>query len=575
MTEGARKGRVELGLAAGGAVVLALLQWWPAFERPLSTGFGDWQMIHHNWEAARIALARFGEWPLWDPFHCGGVTILGNPESQVYSPLFWLSFVTGSVIASKLFVVAHVACALLGMFVLARREYGCGVVAACFAASVWALSGFFAWHGAGGHATFLPFAFAPLVVLCFRRGLHDVRYVVATAALLALTLLEGGTYPFPYLVLLLGLELGRALLIDGPSRARAALVARKLLLLAGLTILLGGVRLLPVVISLADNPRQVESTDSLTLSEVWLMLTAREHPWRFPPHPYVWPEYGTYVGYFVPLLGLAGALACAYRGPRHLLVGVACFGALMLGSPAPWFPWPLLHELPVYDSLRVPSRFAVLFTFYLALLGAVAIELVLTRLRGRGRIATGLAALLLAGQTADVLIVNHDVVDRWRGTPVFAGPPMPAFYMVKERGYHEAYASYPQRNIGTPLCYVGGMDWSVSPALWDGPMPQARVMPEDAGRVLTWNRSTRRLSAEVELRRPATLIWNQNHAPGFETSAGRLRSDRGLIAVDLPAGRATVQVRYAPSWLVPSVSLTVAGLALGAVLLRRRSKLVR
>jgi len=64
----------------GGALLLAALQWFPAFRDPAATGFGDWQMIHHNWEAAYVALARFGEWPLWDPFHCGGVSILGNPD---------------------------------------------------------------------------------------------------------------------------------------------------------------------------------------------------------------------------------------------------------------------------------------------------------------------------------------------------------------------------------------------------------------------------------------------------------------------------------------------------------------
>src|SRR3954468_9808582 len=67
-----------------GALLLATLQWYPAFSDVRATGFGDWQMIHHNWEAAYIAITRFGEWPLWDPFHCGGVSILGNPESQVY-----------------------------------------------------------------------------------------------------------------------------------------------------------------------------------------------------------------------------------------------------------------------------------------------------------------------------------------------------------------------------------------------------------------------------------------------------------------------------------------------------------
>ena len=45
------------------------------------------------------------------------------------------------------------------------------------------------------------------------------------------------------------------------------------------------------------------SSDFLTLRDVLTMLTARDHAWRFPPHPYVWPEYGSYVGW--PVLAFA------------------------------------------------------------------------------------------------------------------------------------------------------------------------------------------------------------------------------------------------------------------------------
>jgi hypothetical protein len=537
-------------------------------------------MVHHNWEAARVAVSRFAEWPLWDPFHCGGVSILGNPETQIYSPLFLLTFALGSVLAIKVFLLIHVTCALLGMYLLARRHYRCTPAPAALAAIAWGLSGFFAWHGAGGHATFLPFAFAPWLVMSFRRGLADIRSMVATAALLALVLVEGGTYPFPYFLLLLGFELSYAWVTSNgriiphsddtaAGQFPAAFNMRNVLWLGLLTGMLGAIRLVPIALSLGHHPRYTVSTDSLALSEVWLMLTAREHGWHFPPHPYVWSEYGTYVGFFVLFLALAGAVLCVKRGQQHLLVGFGLFGLLMLGNVAPFFPWPLLHTALIYDSLQVPSRFAVLFTFYLALIAAIALEQASAAMRKQHRALGALVYLLVAGQFVDMLMVNHKIVDRWHGTPISTDSPAPAFYMVKGEDYYETFASYPQRNIGTPMCYTGSMNWSISPALWTDPSPQTRILPENSGHVLSWDRSANRLWANVELDSPATLIWNQNFAPGFRVNKGRLSESQGRLAVELPAGRHDVEIKYAPRSLGPSVAASALGVVVALVLLRQ------
>ena len=71
----------ERRVALGVSLALALGQWGSAFRTGLRTGFGDWQMVHHNWEAAWVTVTRHGEMPLWDPYHCGGIPLFGNPES--------------------------------------------------------------------------------------------------------------------------------------------------------------------------------------------------------------------------------------------------------------------------------------------------------------------------------------------------------------------------------------------------------------------------------------------------------------------------------------------------------------
>jgi hypothetical protein len=559
----------ELKLAFLASAVLSVIQWFPALRDPSSTGFGDWQMIQHNWEAAFVALARFHEWPLWDPFHCGGVSILRNPESQLYSPWFLLAFPLGTVLAVKLMLLGHVAFGLTGMYWLARRRYRLHAIAAALCAVAWGCSGRFAWDGAGGHATFLPFAYAPWLVYFVHRRRVPAQEVALTAGILVLTLFEGGTYPLPYFGLMLALELILRARRGAPSASVrfAALVA---LLLA----LAGAIRFVPIALALREFPRQVPNSDALTLTDVLQMLTLRRHGWKTPGHPFVWAEYGSYIGWPALLLAALGLLYVLRRGPRHLLIGLALYGLLMLGNFSDYAPFSLLHHFPVYDSLRVPSRFAILFTFYLALLAGHACDRLL-----HPRAAPGFALLLLLAYTSDMMIVTWPIVDRWSEPPLDKAAPAAEFHLVN-RDYYRNYASYPRLNLGTSACYVGGMNWSVSSALWSGARPQLRVVSRRAT-VHGWSKTPHMFKADLDLPEASRVLFNQNFASGFVASVGELVKDHGRLALDLPAGRHTLELSYRPPEFVPSAAASGVGLALigllysGQLSSSRRRKRIR
>jgi hypothetical protein len=551
----------ELWLALLGSGLVALIQWSPAFRSLRATGFGDWQMIHHNWEAAYVSLTRFAEWPLWDPFHCGGVSILRNPESQLYSPLFLLSFATGTVIAIKIMLWAHITCALWGMYWLARARYRLGATASAFCAVAWGCSGRFVWDGAGGHATFLPFAFTPWLVYLAHRRQDQRREIAWLVGLLVLTLCEGGTYPLPYFALLLAIELVLRWqqTAQHGGRARAFVdTARFGLAIALLTGLTGAIRFVPEYLSLLEFPRQMPNNDSVTLAEVLTMLTAREHSWRVAGHPFVWAEYGSYVGWPTLLLAALGLYwAAREAGKRHLLFGLLFYGLLMCGNLGDYSAWSLLHRLPVYDSLRVPTRFAVLFTFYLALLAGHALDRI-ARAARNPRIAQAVLGALWLVNLGDVLLVTLPIIDRWHEQPLDRSTPAESFHLVGGDYYHR-YASYPWLNLGTPTCYSGGMNWLVSNALWLGPQPQVRVQ-DGAGQVLAWGRTPQHVWAELVTTQSARVIFNQNYASGWISNTGALDHDHGRLALTLPAGRQRVELSYRPPEFAACALLSLAGL---------------
>ena len=128
--------------------------------------------------------------------------------------------------------------------------------------------------------------------------------------------------------------------------------------------MLAGARLLPVLRYLREHPRLVPLDDQMTLGEVLRTWTLRMHERAFPGHPYVWDEFADYVGVMPVALLLAGiAVAAVFRRDgetRQRRIDLVLLAGLVwcaLGNIPGASAFGLLHELPIYTSLRVPSRF--------------------------------------------------------------------------------------------------------------------------------------------------------------------------------------------------------------------------
>jgi len=554
--------------------VCATAWWhWP-FTAGDKTGWGDWQYFHHMWEAGRVAVERHGEWPTWDPFHCGGVTLWSNPQAQVYSPLFALSFLFGTTFALKLHVWVHAVVGFAGAYLFARSEGRLSRIASMTTAICFGGAGYFAWHLAGGHSAFAPFYFIPALLLCWRRAEKDLRWSVGVAALMAMTLLDGGVYPFPYFALLLGLD---ALTRLRPKRILG--VVRAGVVSAVLAGLLGAVRLIPILARLEATPRNTPILDGIGATQVLQTLLHQEAPPGWVSH-YGWPEYGAYVGHAVLLLA-AISVPWALRRRPSWVAFAALFGAMAMGKEG--VVWPLLHRLPVFDSLRVPSRFLVVVSFYLALLAGLAVHRMSVRSRRLGypldrRRAPAIAVLALLAAGVPMLAVNGDTIDRWTFPPIQMDEPAEHFHL-STRPYIPEYAQFPQANVGTRRCY-DPMNVRVAPGLVSGDRPQVRIRPTAGAQLHREGRTTSTVWADATLGAGAQLRFNQNFAPGWRSDLGRVDEEQPMLTVvDLPEGRHRVTVRYEAPGAGRALQLFALGATLSILLLlgmtwwrRRRAK---
>lgn len=555
--------RLRHALVWSGMGVLALAFWHSAFARLESTGPFDWQFYIQLWEASRIGIQRFGELPLWNPYQCGGITLWGNPQNPQFSPLFLPALLLGTTVAMKLRLVLLTAIGLMGTYVLARRVYAISPIASLLAAVAWACSGFFSWHIAVGHSSFQGFWLFPWVLYYARRAETDARFCAAAAGVIFFMVLDGATYPLPYLALLLGVDTLVRLALSHDRRERLRIFGA-LAWTGVLALSMAALRVIPTLTTLARLPRNLTDNDFVSVPYTLVMLTARGYTtWRLPPPHFTWPEYGSFVGWVVLVLGVAGLVLCIKRHPS-LTVGAVVFFLCMLGSAAPFLPWPWLKRLPVLESLRIPARFVVLFTLHLGLMAGVSLDWLRERLErwqrpGSSALRAALIALLVVAATADIFVVNWRTNDAWTGRELAKAQPEGRYHFASIKAFDKNYASLPQEERGTSQCYEA-LAWPVPPGLWNGDVPQARIT--GAGQIADWGHTTNTMWADVQLPEPARVVFNQTFAPGWQSSHGTLVEDAGRTAVDAVPGRYRLELRYRPPEMALSLSLTLLGLVL-------------
>jgi hypothetical protein len=240
------------------------------------------------------------------------------------------------------------------------------------------------------------------------------------------------------------------------------------------------------------------------------------------------------------------------------------FFLFMLGSAAPYLPWPLLRRLPVLESLRIPARFVVLFELYLGLMAGVSLDWLggqLERWRRPGlkALRAALIPMIVVGATADIFVVNWRTNDAWDGRELSKARPEGRYHFASIKAFHKNYASLPQEERGTSQCYEA-LAWPFPPEDWNGDVPQARTT--GAGQIVDWGHTTNTMWADVDLPDAARVVFNQTFAPGWQSSHGTLVEDRGRSAVDAVSGRYRLELRYRPPEMALSLLLTLAGVVL-------------
>src|SRR5579863_4212245 len=196
-------------------------------------------------------LTHFHQWPFWNPYKCGGMSMLGNPESGIVTPFLLIYLVGGLLAGIFLEIYLHIAIAFAGGYVLGRemglRPIACVVLAGMFPSSSW-----LPLHTAFGHLNFLPAAYFPWIIAML---LASCRLGQAFPAAIggffcALTLTEGN-YTFLYSIMLIAI-LAMTLAVT-TLRLRPLVMAA---IIGAFALALCSLKLVPVHEMLSIHPRE-------------------------------------------------------------------------------------------------------------------------------------------------------------------------------------------------------------------------------------------------------------------------------------------------------------------------------
>ncbi len=257
-----------------------------------------------------------------------------------------------------------------------------------------------------GQLPHLPYLFTPWMPLLLEALILFVRKPTrGRAAWLGATFLMNGLTAVHWLILtaIPLLLAGTWLLV----RARRETI-RPILLRGGIALGVAGILMLPFLLpyqrvreayGLIRPPEETKFYSAVPAD--WLAPDARNHLWaRLHPEP-PRAERALFPGLVVPVLAAIGALAFRRREALDarvtglLWAGLGFLGSLGLNG---FFHRFLFEHLPLFRSLRVPARWAMVANLGLALLagaGALALAETLKRRQVRAALFMAACALLL------------------------------------------------------------------------------------------------------------------------------------------------------------------------------------
>ncbi len=525
---------------------------------------GDWDMFTDLRWVAYQTTTHFLQLPFWNPYKCGGMPMLGNPEAVVATPFLLLDMATGPIAGLYLQIILHIALGFAGGYVLAR-VMGLSAFAGLVLGSVFLSTSWLYLQLALGNLTLsLPIAYWPWMLALFFVGI-DRRKIAPLAVggiMLALTATEGN-YTFVYAVILIGVI---SLMTALTQRNLWPVFAAIVVVVFG--VAMGAIKLLPVADTLALYPRggwTGPEADTLFVIPTFL-FSRNQDLYREIPGLAVFACYGAYVSPIFALLAVFGLLTGRLKTLPWLVAAIV-FLLLARGNSGPYCALMLLRRLPLCGNIAFPTRFICGFVFAVGAIAAYGADFVSGSAGRWGPRAVG--ALLVIGLVDAWLVGPPNLRYLFHNdTPTVQGPAQFRQFWSDDT---QVMTEYNQANLGAVHCWGYGTYTPTTVVGYNQANYSGEYYLVGPGQVTQIEWTPNQLRYHVSVTAPTEMVVDQNYFPGWRVvrGTGDLTSRGGLLAVRLPAGNQDVTLRFVPEHLAVAVTFALVGLVATVILWKR------
>lgn len=548
-------------------------------------GIADWDYyfsLHHYY---RETIFTFHQFPLWNPWTCGGTAALGDPEFPLFTFTYLLELLFNIPVGLRLSIYLSIAVRALGMLMLARR-LKFSLPAAMVAALGGAFSSVSILELVEGHVNFLAGMWIPwifwswlsayqfsrrdtkqLLKEVWNKGVTSVekakqigawlipnKWEVVCAVFLSLLFYAGGIYLLMYTLLAF---------IILPILVTRKLDAAFIPVRAGVVALgLVAFKLLPVLSWLKQFPDQYYTPSTVTLPWLVDIFLGRNLHGTYILFNQVtdWQEYGAYIGPFILILALLGLSRLKKsRLVRALFVGVIMVTLLSSSGPAIKYLYDYMSYFPRSTISRI-IYFAVIAISLLAGIGVDVLRRKFPRAKFIPLIFIGLIGIDLMSldyQLSQQSFVLPHVV------PAVSPAPSPIAFTPmrydeggegsrRTRGYDAAVQGYGVLNY----CSVLGPLTSAVRTIYDeGSNGAVDVFDKNAKLdILSW--TPNRITVHVVSPTTTNVVLNTNFAKGWFVNNKPAIEVSNRVGTLIEPGDSLLVFQYKPYGMWVGISIT-------------------
>jgi len=502
-------------------------------------------------------ITHFHQFPFWDPYKCGGLPMFANPQASIFTPLFLLELILGPTVAVHVEIIAHLAAGWAGSYVLARvigiNRLGAAACATAFGSSSW----YFAHLGAG-HFEYMDYTDIPWVATFYWLSLERRRPIFAAIGglLIALMLIEGGIYPVPHAVLMLGILAVALALIRRSVQPIVTMVV-----MGVFSFGFAAVKLLPMAQMVGAAGRWVDPFETNSFAAFMVEFFSRDqfNGGGVPGGFWGFQEYAAYLGPIVAGLLIFGAMVCWRQALPWIIVAISLL-VVAAGDYGAYSPWLLLHHFPPFSSQHAPTRVLIVFTMVAGILVGFGADAISSKAGGLGALAV--VALILAIGIDGWLVNGADLQLLYQGGHVGYMPPKEFRQVWKKTNgaleglmYVTAIA-----NMGALNCYEPAFGGPTAAVGFNQPAYRGEqyLLGKGTVKLVKWTPNV--LTYDVDAAEPTKLVLNQNYNQlwGLQQGDGEIISQNGLLAVNVSAGRQRVVLAVHSNRVLVGLAMTLA-----------------